>query len=143
MTRHLLPGIGFALLLAGMPAAAQEEDSTETLWGTWADDTASSGQYKLEIDPDGTMLEFIKESDQPYREGRYSIESKWTDDVGNTYYQCNSRWGLYPFDEAKAFARYFLLFKVDASDDSMQSLWSARRYPDIAEIAAQSGYRRQ
>ena len=52
MTRYLLPGIGFMLLLAGMPAAAQEEGSTETLWGTWAYDTASSGQYKLEIDPE-------------------------------------------------------------------------------------------
>ncbi len=102
MTKYLLSSIGFVLLLARMPAAAQEEDNPETLWGTWADETASSGHY-----------------------------------------QCNSRWGLYPFDEAKALTRYFILFKVDASDDSMQSLWSARRYPDVAEIAAQPGYRRR
>ena len=89
------------------------------------------------------MLDFIKESDEPYREGRYSVEKKWTDDVGNTYYQCFSRWGFYPFDEAKASGRYYILFKIDASDDVMQSLWSVRRYPDVSEIAAQPGYRRQ
>ncbi len=43
MTRYLLLGLGFCLLLAGLPAAAQEEYNTEALWGTWADDTASSG----------------------------------------------------------------------------------------------------
>ena len=135
--------IGLVLLLAGFPGAAQEQYQTEALWGTWADETASSGSYKLVIDSDGKMLSFIKESDDPYQEGRYSIEKKWTDDVGSTYYQCYTRWSFYPFDEAKAFARYFILFKIDATDDALQSLWSARRYPEVAEIAAQPGYRRQ
>jgi len=143
MTRYLATCLGFLVLLAGLPAAAQEEYHTETLWGTWADETASSGTYKIVIARDGKMLDYIKESDEPYREGRYSIEKKWTDDVGNTYYQCYTRWSFYPFDEAKAFARYFILFKIDATDDAMQSLWSARRYPEVAEIAAQPGYRRQ
>jgi hypothetical protein len=63
MTRYLLPCLGFVALLAGMPAAAKEEYNSEVLWGTWADETASSGEYKLVITPDGKMLDFIKESD--------------------------------------------------------------------------------
>lgn len=63
--------------------------------------------------------------------------------MGSTYYQCFSRWGFYPFDEAKASGRYYILFKINASDDVMQSLWSVRRYPDVSEIAAQPGYCRQ
>ena len=58
--------------------------------------------YKLVIDLDGKMLNFIKESDDPYQEGRYSVDKKWTDGVGNTFYQYSSRWSFYPFDEAKA-----------------------------------------
>jgi hypothetical protein len=143
MTRYLLRCVGFLILLSGMPAVAQEEYNTEALWGTWADDTASSGLYKLQIDPDGKMLQFVKESGEPYREGRYSIEAKWTDDLGNDYYQCRSRWGFYPFDEAKGSTEYFILFKIDISQDLMQSLWSTRRYPDLSEIDVQPGYRRQ
>jgi hypothetical protein len=94
MTRYLLRCVGFLILLSGMPAVAQEECNTEALWGTWADDTASSGLYKLQIGPDGKMLQFVKESGEPYREGRYSIEAKWTDDLGNLYYQCSLAVGL-------------------------------------------------
>ncbi len=97
----------------------------------------------MAIDSDGKIVQFIKESDDPYREGRYSIEKKWTDDLGNTYYQCFTRWGFYPFDEATASAKYFILFKVDATGDRLQSLWSARRYPEVAEVRDQPSYRRQ
>ncbi len=67
----------------------------------------------------------------------------WADDLGNTYYQCFSRWGFSPFDEETASTKYYILFRIDASDEGLQSLWYAHRYPDVSGVVDQPSYHRQ
>lgn len=133
------------LSLLTMPAAAQTQagNEGEKLLGTWVD--AKQGYYysKLEISSAVKMISYMKGSDEPYSEARYSIDKKWSDDSGNTYYQCSTRWSWIPFDDSKIYNKTFFLFRVDASGDTMQGNHSTNHMPTDFESGVISTYKRQ
>jgi len=117
-------------MLLGISVAAHAQNESEALCGTWIDDTAQTGGYKWVFAPDGTAFRYKRESDEPYYEGRYSIEKKWKDENGNTLYQCYTQWSLYPYKESKVIEKYFILFLIDVLGETVRSVWSQRNYPE-------------
>jgi hypothetical protein len=133
------------LPLLSIPAAAQASDANgnEKLVGTWVDTVGGYHYYKLEITSEVRMINYMKGSDAPYSEARYSTDKKWTDDSGNTFYQCSTRWSWIPFKESKVFDKEFFFFRVDASSDTMKEAHSGTRMPSDFESGIISTYKRQ
>jgi hypothetical protein len=56
----------------------------EPLYGTWVNEEYGAAHRFVYI-PDGTMLIYNRGAKEPYRESRFSIKEKWTDEIGNIY----------------------------------------------------------
>ena len=132
-----------ALAVGGATAQAQTVDDGTKLLGTWVDEKGGYYYSKLEIISEVKMITYMKGSADPYSEARYSVDRKWTDDGGNTFYACVTRWSWVPFDESKVYNKTFFLFKVDATGDSMQANHSTKAMPTDFSSGVISTYKRQ
>lgn len=104
----------------GDDAAADEE----VLFGTWINEQYAEGG-KIIWSEDGTWRAFLRSTgDEPSAGGAYTIEEKWTDDAGFTYYQLLAGWSSPPFDDPTPIEAYFTV-RIDATGETMATnfLW--------------------
>jgi len=120
--------LGF--LLFNFPLAAQATNQIDAgpLIGTWSDNSnPTSGIYKWIITADGKAVDYWKGNDAVYEEARYSIEKSWTDEDGNTWFQCEFLTHLFPYT-GKGNEKWYVVFKIDASGEAMEQGWSQAGY---------------
>jgi hypothetical protein len=105
----------------------------EPLHGTWANQDYQHGYWtwRFIYGPDGVSRGWDTgvPSDQPNNgEGRYSIDKKWTDSEGNTWYRIAGKGCIAPYSEAKA-TRDYGLVKIDVSGKMLEGEWSSVDFP--------------
>ena len=122
-------GIVCLLLLALFLLTCCEEKDDEPLYGTWANvQYGSFGQYVY--NPDGTALSYTKAGDiEPRTQCQCTIEEKWTDGEGNTYYKVLEYWDAFPYDELDGSEWYFI-HRINPSGDVKFSVSSMNEYTD-------------
>jgi ankyrin repeat protein len=104
------------------------EAGEELLIGTWLGLPGVGG--KVIITPGGMAFYYFDPTDdQPDMEGRITIEEKWTDEEGNTYYKVLEYWSDYPYNESEA-AKWFKLYLLRPAGDVLEGNWSQIAYPE-------------
>lgn len=105
------------------------EEIDEPLYGIWVNEEYGSfGQYVY--NPDGTALSYAKVGDiDPRAQCQCTIEEKWTDGEGNTYYKVLENWDAFPYDELDGSEWYFI-HRINPSGDVKFSVSSMHEYAD-------------
>jgi ankyrin repeat protein len=119
-----------AIDIAGNEQTAEilGEAGEEPLIGTWLGLPGVGG--KVIITPGGMAFYYIDAAnDQPNMEGRITIEEKWTDEEGYTYYKVLEHWSDYPYNESEA-GEWFKLYMLRPAGDVLEGNWSQIAYPE-------------
>jgi hypothetical protein len=140
-TRGVPLAIFLPILLALTMSCAQMPqggNGREPMFGTWANKEYMSSYWvwKFVYQPDGRALNWHngKPSDQPNNgEGRFTIERKWVDSEGNTWYRIAEEVCIAPYSEAKA-RREYALIKIRVTGNVLEGEWSTLDFP--AEFGA-------
>jgi hypothetical protein len=131
----------FPLLVLTCVGAPQAGAGPEKLIGTWINMEffGTFFSWKLTYDSLGKALNYKeKEGDPPSEEGRYTIEKRWIDSQGNTWYHIRSKWGYLPYNEAAASGNHwYTLSKISADGSVLEYEESMIDYP--SEFGALGG----
>lgn len=127
--KSLVVSFFFLFFVFCFPIVAQSisQNDADQLIGTWLKDGVSTGIYKLVFAPDGKALEFRMGYDAPENEAKYSIEKKWIDEDGNTWYQCVYLQSFFPYGHTRI-VKWFGVLKISPSGNSLESSWSETGY---------------
>jgi hypothetical protein len=143
-TRMVMIGVFFCLfplLVLTCASAPQTGAGPEKLVGTWMNKEffGTYFSWKLTYDSQGKALNYRgKEEDPPSEEGRYTIEKRWIDSHGSTWYHIRSKWGYLPYNEAAASANHwYTLAKIGADGSVLEYEESMIDYP--SEFGALGG----
>jgi hypothetical protein len=98
----------------------------DPLYGTWVNEEIVGS--KVVYNPDGKGLVYNRGATEPFEEHRFSIEEKWTDEIGNTYYKVLAKRSSYPYNESKA-SKWYILHRINAAGDTLESVSSPSEYP--------------
>jgi hypothetical protein len=122
----------FALMIgcASTPIAGKDQ---EPIFGTWANNEYMSGYWvwRFIYQPNGQVLTWSngKLADQPNNyEGRFTIDKKWVDSEGNTWYRSAEKVCIAPYSEGKAIKEYGLI-KVRVAGSVLEGEWSTVDFP--------------
>jgi hypothetical protein len=132
ITTVILMGALFALMI-GCSSIPTAEKGRDPLYGTWENEEYSSGYWvwRFIYQPDGltTSWDNGKPADEPNTyEGRFTIDKRWIDSKGNTWYRMAERVCIVPYSEDKTRREYGLI-KVSADGNILESEWSTVDFP--------------
>jgi len=103
----------------------------EVLYGTWANEEYENYYGKYIYNSDGTGLHYSRATlKNPDLECRFTIEERWTDRNGCTYYKILFQWGSYPYDESTPKKTWFIVIKIDPSGNVMETVGTKFQYPE-------------
>jgi hypothetical protein len=114
----------------------------ELLFGTWVDKELIGSQLecKFVYQPDGRSFAWHhgRLPEQPNNvEGRFTIEKKWRDSQGNTWYRVAAATCLVPYMDSKATKTYGLV-EVHPDGRTLEGEWSTVGFP--SEFGALGNY---
>ena len=109
------------------------EKGKDPIYGTWRNTEYLKGNWvwRFTYEPDGLTRSWdnAKPADQPSTyEGQFTIEKKWTDAKGNTWYRTAERVCLAPYSELKTRREYGLI-KVSFEGNILEGEWSSLDSP--------------
>jgi hypothetical protein len=119
------------VLIASCATRPYVPTEDETLYGIWVneeynEDNTTNAMYIYY--GDGRGKSYKKTTDpEPRSECRFTIEEKWTDKEGNTYYRILAKWANPPYEELYA-TPWYLLVKIHVSGDVMETVASRDKY---------------
>ena len=121
------------LFVIACASASGTASRSELLFGTWLNKEYVNSYWvcKFIYQPDGKSFEWGDGTlpDQPNNmEGRFSIEKKWLDSQGNTWYRIAGKDSIVPYSEAKAMKDYGLI-KISSAGKVLDGEWSAVDFP--------------
>jgi hypothetical protein len=117
----------FALMI-GCASTPRVGKGQEPIFGTWVNNEYKSGYWiwRFIYQPNGQSLTWSngQPADQPNNyEGRFTIDKKWVDSEGNTWYRWAEKGCLAPYSEEKANMDYGLI-KVRVEGNVLEGEWS-------------------
>ena len=101
-------------------------EKAEKIYGTWVN-MGGSGDYKFVFNPDGTGT-YINRDGSIKDESRFTIDQKWVDSEGNTWYTIKAKWHTAPFREEGAIV-WYSLHKIDPTGKTREVDNSMKDYP--------------
>ena len=123
----------FSLLTASCASTSETAGKSELLYGTWAN-KEYVGTYwvcRFVYQQDGKYLVWGDGTppDKPNNvEGRFTIDKKWGDSKGNTWYRVAGKWSFAPYSESKATKDYGLI-KISSAGKVLDGEWSTVDFP--------------
>ena len=114
------------MVIAGSFATGQDVDVAKVddkLFGTWVNlDYDKTWRYaKVVRTPERAYEEYkMSYSEMPVLKGEYTIEEKWTDSKGYTYYKITV---------TAHGALYYILSKIDKAGNKYEDVWSTLSMP--------------
>jgi hypothetical protein len=129
-------------LVIGCASSPAARGGAEPLFGTWVDQELMGSQleYKFIYQSDGKSFGWNSGTppEQPNNsEGRFTIEKKWIDSQGNTWYRVAGASCLVPYMESKVIKEYGLV-KVHSDGMILEGEWSTVDFP--SEFGALGNY---
>jgi hypothetical protein len=114
----------------------------ELLFGTWVDKELIGSQLvcKVVYQPDGRSFTWdaMRLPEQPNtNEGRFTIEKKWRNSQGSTWYRVASAGCIVPYMESKTMREYGLV-EVHSDGKTLEGEWSTVDFP--SEFGALGSY---
>lgn len=121
------------LLVIACASASGTASRSELLFGTWVNKEYVNSMWlcKFTLQPDGKMFEWADgiSPDQPNNlEGRFTIEKKWLDSRGNTWYRIAGKGSFVPYSDAKA-EKHYSLIKISSAGKVLDDEWSTVDFP--------------
>ncbi len=133
-SRALIAGFIVVLPLLALTCSGKAEKFV----GTWVNTSSIAGNYKYTYNSDGTGS-YVNRDGTMKTESRYTIEKKWTDEKGNTWYDIKFRWHIAPYQETGA-ETFYALMKVDPKGEAYEVDGSRQGYPTQLYGEAGSGH---
>jgi hypothetical protein len=118
-----------ALIVVGSCATMKSPDKMvyERFCGTWVNteyEGKDSPAVKEIYNPDGTCTTYSHlHETTTYSRGAYSVEKRWSDSEGNSWYHVKMTWPIEPMGTG------YLLFKLDKYNSILEYNYSGTGYP--------------
>jgi hypothetical protein len=129
-------------LVVACTSTSMAPGKDEIMFGTWVDKELIGSQLecKFVYQPDGRSFGWNngRLPEQPNNtEGRFTIEKKWRDTQGNTWYRVASAGCIVPYMDSKATKEYGLV-EVHPDGKTLEGEWSTEDFP--SEFGALGNY---
>ena len=118
------------LIILGSCATMKSPDKMvyERFCGTWVNteyEGKSDPPVKRIFNPDGTITYYNNlHNTLTYLSGTYTVEKRWTDSEGNSWYHVKEAWSTDPTSTG------YMLFKLDKYNTILEHNRSGTKYPD-------------
>ncbi len=125
------------LALSILLAASCNSAKVDNLYGTWVT-PSGEGYYKYVFNPDGTGS-YESKTGSEKMECRFTIEKKWSDAQGATWYMQKLTWSSSPYND-KNIVIWYALNKVDPGGKTRESDASTLGYPKDLSSPLSQGF---